>query len=154
MIVVFQGIHGPAEPEKGRLHRDSASSSAIGTIARSAGHEETTTWDGRGSSTVRKRADRHNSVERSRGGSPFATSSSQNQKQLPSIRRRRWLKLSKEKAQDAGHKVAEKANELGHEIGEKAEEAKDWVKGKAHQAGNKIEEAGDAAKKKIHDATA
>jgi hypothetical protein len=38
----------------------------------------------------------------------------------------------KEKAEQAGHKVAEKASEIGHKVGEKMEEAKDWVKEKAH----------------------
>jgi gas vesicle protein len=58
-----------------------------------------------------------------------------------------------EKAKDVGHKVAEKATEAGNAAGEKFEQGKDWAKDKAHQVGNKIEEAGDAAKKKIHEAT-
>jgi gas vesicle protein len=58
-----------------------------------------------------------------------------------------------EKAKDIGNKVAEKATEAGNAAGEKIEQGKDWAKDKAHQVGNKIEEAGDAAKKKIHEAT-
>jgi hypothetical protein len=59
----------------------------------------------------------------------------------------------KDKAKDAGHKVAEKATEVGHEISEKAGQAKDWAKKEASQVGHKAEEAADAAKKKVHEAT-
>jgi flavin-dependent dehydrogenase len=57
-----------------------------------------------------------------------------------------------QKASDAGHKVAEKATQAGNAVGEKVGEATNWAKDKAHQAGEKIEEAGDAAKKKIDNA--
>jgi hypothetical protein len=59
----------------------------------------------------------------------------------------------KDKAEEAGHKIAEKANEAGRKVGEKAHEAKEWVKDKTQQAGNKVEETAEAAKKKIHEAT-
>jgi hypothetical protein len=59
----------------------------------------------------------------------------------------------KDKAKDAGHKVAEKATEVGHEISEKAGQAKDWAKKEATQVGHKAEEVADAAKKKVHKAT-
>ncbi len=63
-------------------------------------------------------------------------------------------KSLKDKAKDAGHRLAEEATRVGHNVGEKLGESKDWVEEKAQQVGNKAEEAGDAAKKKIHDATA
>ena len=59
----------------------------------------------------------------------------------------------KDKAKDAGHKIAEKATEVGHEVSEKAGQAKDWAKKEANQVGHKAEEAAEAAKKKIHEAT-
>jgi hypothetical protein len=59
----------------------------------------------------------------------------------------------KDKAEDAGHKIAEKANDAARKVGDKAHEAKEWVKDKAQQAGNKVEETAEAAKKKIHEAT-
>jgi hypothetical protein len=40
----------------------------------------------------------------------------------------------KEKAEQAGQRIAAKASEIGHEVSEKMEEAKDWVKEKAYQA--------------------
>ena len=38
----------------------------------------------------------------------------------------------KEKADQAGHEIADAARKVGHAVGEKLEEAKDWVKDKAH----------------------
>jgi len=55
----------------------------------------------------------------------------------------------KDKAEDAGRKIAEKATEVGHRVGEKAEEAADWVREKAHQAGNRIEETAQKVKHKV-----
>lgn len=55
----------------------------------------------------------------------------------------------KQKAEAAGHKIAEKATEVGHKVGEKVEEATDWAKEKAHQAGNRVEEAAQKAKHKV-----
>lgn len=60
----------------------------------------------------------------------------------------------KDRAKDAGYRLAEEATRVGHKVGETLGESKDWVEEKAQQAGNKVEEAGDAARKKIHDATA
>lgn len=40
----------------------------------------------------------------------------------------------KDKAEQAGHKIAQQANEIGHRVGEKMEKAKDWVKDTARQA--------------------
>ena len=47
----------------------------------------------------------------------------------------------KEKAEAAGHKIAETATRVGNKVGEKVEEATDWTKEKAHQVGNRVEEA-------------
>ena len=47
----------------------------------------------------------------------------------------------KEKAEAAGHKIAEAATKVGHRVGEKVEEVTDWAKQKSHQAGNRVEEA-------------
>jgi hypothetical protein len=55
----------------------------------------------------------------------------------------------KDKAEKAGHKIAEKATEIGHKIGEKAEQAKDWAKETAHKAGNRIEEATQKTEHKV-----
>ncbi len=38
----------------------------------------------------------------------------------------------KEKADHAGHDIADAASQVGHTISEKVKEAKDWVKDKAH----------------------
>ena len=38
----------------------------------------------------------------------------------------------KDKAEHAGHEIADAASKARHTIGEKLEEAKDWVKDKAH----------------------
>jgi hypothetical protein len=55
----------------------------------------------------------------------------------------------KDRAQEAGHKIAEKASEMGHRVSEKAEEAADWAKEKAHQAGNRMAEAAEKVKHKV-----
>src|SRR5262245_40148019 len=55
----------------------------------------------------------------------------------------------KDKAKEAGHKVAEKASEMGHRISETAEEAADWAKEKAHQAGNRMAEAAHKVQHKV-----
>ena len=47
----------------------------------------------------------------------------------------------KEKAEAAGHKIAETATRVGNKVGEKVEEATDWAKEKAHKVGNRVEEA-------------
>jgi hypothetical protein len=57
----------------------------------------------------------------------------------------------KQKAEAAGHKIAEKATEVGHKVGEKVEEAADWAKEKAHQAGNRVEEAAQKAQHKMNE---
>ncbi len=54
----------------------------------------------------------------------------------------------KEKAEEAGHKVAETATRVGHKVGEKVEEATDWAKEKAHQVGNRLEEVAQKAEHK------
>jgi len=55
----------------------------------------------------------------------------------------------KDKAKEAGHKVAEKASEMGHRISERAEEAADWAKEKAHQAGDRMAEAAHKVQHKV-----
>jgi hypothetical protein len=57
----------------------------------------------------------------------------------------------KDKAEQAGHKVAEKATEVGHRVGEKVEQAKDWAKEAAHKVGNRVEEAAQKAGHKIQE---
>jgi hypothetical protein len=57
-------------------------------------------------------------------------------------------KTLKDKADAAGHKVAEAATRVGHKVGEKVEEATDWAKEKAHQVGNRIEEVAQKAEHK------
>ncbi len=47
----------------------------------------------------------------------------------------------KDKAEKAGHKIAEKATEVGHRVEENMEKAKDWAKEAAHKVGNRVEEA-------------
>jgi hypothetical protein len=47
----------------------------------------------------------------------------------------------KDKAQEAGQKIADTASSVGHKVGAKVEEAADWAKEKAHQVGDKLEEA-------------
>jgi hypothetical protein len=54
----------------------------------------------------------------------------------------------KDKAEEAGHKIAETATRVGHKVGEKVEEAADWAKEKAHQAGNRLEEVAQQAEHK------
>jgi hypothetical protein len=54
----------------------------------------------------------------------------------------------KEKAEAAGHKIAEAATKAGHKVGEKVEEAADWAKEKAHQVGNRVEEVAQKAEHK------
>jgi hypothetical protein len=54
----------------------------------------------------------------------------------------------KEKAEAAGHKIAETATKAGHKVGEKVEEAADWAKEKAHQVGNRVEEMAQKAEHK------
>ncbi len=48
---------------------------------------------------------------------------------------------SKDKVEEAGHKIAETATRVGHQVGEKVEEAADWAKATEHKAGNRIDEA-------------
>jgi hypothetical protein len=55
----------------------------------------------------------------------------------------------KEKAEAAGHKIAETATKVGHKVGEKVEEATDWAKEKTHQVGNRIEEVAQKAEHKV-----
>ena len=47
----------------------------------------------------------------------------------------------KDKAQQAGHKIAETATKVGDKIAEGAEKAADWVKEKTHEVGNRAKEA-------------
>jgi hypothetical protein len=54
----------------------------------------------------------------------------------------------KDRADEAGHKIAETATRVGHKVGEKVEEAADWAKEKAHQAGNRLEEVAEKAEHK------
>jgi len=54
----------------------------------------------------------------------------------------------KEKAEAAGHKIAEAATKAGHKVAEKVEEATDWAKQKAHQVGHRVEEAGQKVEHK------
>jgi hypothetical protein len=58
----------------------------------------------------------------------------------------------KEKAEAAGHKIAETATKVGHKVGEKVEEAADWAKEKSHQVGNRIEEVAQKAEHKAKEA--
>ena len=51
----------------------------------------------------------------------------------------------REKAEAAGHKIAEAATRVGNKVGEKVEEATDWAKDKAHQVGHRVDEATQAA---------
>ena len=57
-------------------------------------------------------------------------------------------KTFKEKAEAAGHKIAETATKVGHKVGEKVEQATDWAKEKTHQAGHRIEEVAQKAEHK------
>ena len=54
----------------------------------------------------------------------------------------------KDKAEKAGHKIAEKATEVGHKVEENVEKAKDWAKEAAHKVGNRVEEAAQKAEHK------
>ena len=54
----------------------------------------------------------------------------------------------KQRADAAGHKIAETATTVGHKVSEKVEEATDWAKQKAHQAGHRIEEVAQKAEHK------
>jgi hypothetical protein len=54
----------------------------------------------------------------------------------------------KDRAEEAGHKIAETATRVGHKVGEKVEEAADWAKEKAHQAGNRLEEVAEKVEHK------
>jgi hypothetical protein len=54
----------------------------------------------------------------------------------------------KDRAEEAGHKIAETATRVGHKVGEKVEEVADWAKEKAHQAGNRLEEVAQKAEYK------
>ncbi len=55
----------------------------------------------------------------------------------------------KQRADAAGHKIAEAATKVGHKVGEKVEEATDWAKEKAHQVGNRVEELAQKAEHKV-----
>ena len=55
----------------------------------------------------------------------------------------------KEKADAAGHKIAEAATKVGHKVSEKVEEVKDWTKEKSHQVGNRIDELAQKAEHKV-----
>jgi hypothetical protein len=55
----------------------------------------------------------------------------------------------KDKAEKAGHKIAEKATEVGHKVGETVEKAKDWAKETAHKVGNRVEETTQKAEHKV-----
>ena len=55
----------------------------------------------------------------------------------------------KEKADAAGHKIAEAATKVGHKVSEKVEEVKDWTKEKSHQVGNRIDEMAQKAEHKV-----
>jgi hypothetical protein len=52
----------------------------------------------------------------------------------------------KEKAEKAGHKIAELATKVGHKIAEGAEKAADWAKEKMHATGNRVKQAAQKTK--------
>lgn len=46
----------------------------------------------------------------------------------------------KDRAEAAGHRIAETATKAGHKVAETVEHVTDWAKQKAHQAGHRMEE--------------